>query len=173
MMPVSRRGFVAGAAVVAVAAATLRSLALAHAGQPVLLYDAGLTAGTRFASQAQALGGLAQPLEGDRVRQMQALLGPKPAAFFGVSRHADELMVREIAQQAGYRRVSLIQHRVAGDMVPICAPDGASFATLAQLAGGRWPEAFAELAIGGIERCEAVSHAAAAEPAFSWVLTRR
>ena len=173
MMPVSRRGFVAGAAVAAVAAATLRSPALAHEAQPVLLYDAGLAAGRRFAAQAHVLGGLAQPLEGDRVRQMQTLLGAKPAAFFGVSRHADELMVREIAQQAGYRRVSLIQHRVAGDMLPICAPDGASFATLARLAGGRWPEAFAELAIGGIERCEPVSHAAAAEPAFSWVLARR
>lgn len=172
MMPVSRRGFVAGAVVASVAGATLRSPAMAQPGQPVLLYDADLTAGTRFAVHAGKLGVQAQRLEGDRVRQIQTLLAGEPAAFFGVSRHADEYLVGEIAAQAGYRRLSLIQHRAAGDVVPSCAPEGASITTLARLAGGRWPEAFAELAIGGIERCEAVSHAAPSEPAFSWVLTR-
>ena len=173
MMPVSRRGLVAGAAIAAAAAATLRSPVLAHEGQPVLLYDAGLAASARFAAHARRLGGAAQPMDGDRVRQVQALVRTRPAAFFGVSRQADAVIVSEVAQEAGYRRISLIQHRVAGDMVPICVPDATALATLARLAGGRWPEAFAELAIGGIERCEPLSYASAAEPAFSWVLTLR
>lgn len=172
MTPVSRRGFVAGAMVASVAAATLRSAAVAQTGNAVLLYDADLGAGARFAAHAARLGVAAQALQGDRVRKIQSLLADKPAALFGISRHADEYLASEIAGQAGYRRLSLIQHRAAGDIVPSCAPEGASIATLARLAGGRWPEAFAELAIGGIERCEPVSLTAPSEPAFSWVLMR-
>lgn len=172
MTPVSRRSFVSGAMVVTAVGATFRSTAIARPGNVLLLYDADLAAGARFASHAQALGGEASRLEGDRVRQVQALLANDPTTIFGVSRHGDEWLVTDVAAQAGYRRLSLIQHRVAGDILPSCSPEGASIATLARLAGGRWPEAFAELAIGGIERCETRYHPAAAEPAFSWVLAR-
>jgi len=172
MTPVSRRGFVAGAVVASVAAATLRPAAVAQTGNPALLYNVDLGAGARFAAHAERLGTQALALEGDRVRQIQTLLAHEPSALFGVSRNADEYLVSEIAGQAGYRRLSLIQHRAAGDIVPSCAPEGVAIATLARLAGGRWPEAFAELAIGGIERCEPVSLTAPSEPAFSWVLMR-
>lgn len=172
MMPVSRRGLVAGGIVASVAAATLRPAATVQSGKPVLLYDADLGAGARFAAHAHRLGAEAQSLAGDRVRQLQALLGQAPSALFGVSRHADEYLASEVAGQAGYRRLSLIQHRITGDVVPSCAPEGGAIATLARLAGGRWPEAFAELALGGIQRCEPLSRAAPSEPAFSWVLTR-
>lgn len=172
MTSVSRRGFVAGAAVASVAAAALRPSGMAQSGNAVLLYDPGLGAGARFADHAQRLGWQAQRLEGDRVRLLQTLLAAEPTALFGVSRHADEYLASEVAGQAGYRRLSLIQHRATGDIIPSCAPEGVAIATLARLAGGRWPEAFAELAIGGIERCDPVSLTAPSEPAFSWVLLR-
>lgn len=172
MTPVSRRGFVAGAMAVTAAAAAMRSTAIAQPGNAVLLYDADLKAGARFATHARALGGKAIRLEGDRVRQVRTLLANDPKAIFGISRHSDEWLVKDVAAQAGYRQQSLIQHRTTGDIISFCPPEGAAIATLARLACGRWPEAFAELAIGGIERCETLSYPAAAEPAFSWVLTR-
>ena len=82
------------------------------------------------------------------------------------------MLIGEIAAEAGYRRIALVLHRPVGVMVPICAPDGATIGTLARLAGARWPEAFAELALGGVEKCAVVPATGMAEPALSWVLIR-
>ncbi|MBV2149014.1 hypothetical protein KRZ98_12050 [Sphingobium sp. AS12] len=171
MTIVTRRGFLASAAVASALAGSGGAMA-ARTGGALLLHDPGLGAGQRFAARAGALGAASLALEGDRVRQVRGLLTDEPSALFGITRRSDELLIGEIAAEAGYRRVALVLHRAVGVMVPICAPDGATIGTLARLAGTRWPEAFAELALGGIEQCEVVLATGAAEPALSWVLVR-
>ncbi|WP_294134044.1 hypothetical protein [Sphingobium sp.] len=169
MTIVTRRGFLSSAAAVSAFAGSGGSMA-ARPGGALLLHDPGLGAGQRFAARARALGGASLSLQGDRVRQLRGLIAGEPASLFGVTRRSDELLIGEIAAEAGYRRVALVLHRAVGVMVPICAPDGATIATLARLAGARWPEAFAELALGGVEQCEITPVTGAAEPALSWVL---
>ncbi len=168
MSGLSRRGFVASAAVVSAALAGGRAEATTL---PLLLHDAQLVAGRRYAVRAQMLGGQVIALEGDRVRQMRALLAAGPAAIFAVTRRSDELLVGEIAVEAGYRRVALVRHGADGRMTARCTADGASIQVLAQLSGTAWPEAFAEMALDKVGQCAVSSHDRI-EPAFSWVMTR-
>ncbi|WP_088185340.1 hypothetical protein [Sphingobium sp. Z007] len=168
MSGLSRRGFMASAAVASAALAGVRTEA---ATVPLLLHDSGLTAGRRFAARAQMLGRQAIPLEGDRVRQMRALLSASPAAIFAITRRSDELLVGEIAAEAGYRRIALVRHGADGRMTARCAMDGASVHSLAQLSGTAWPEAFADLALDKVGQCALVSESRI-EPALSWVMVR-
>lgn len=170
---VSRRTFVAGAAALPLLAGGAFPFAARASGGQVLLYDPSLSAGRRFAEHAGRLKGKAIALEGDRIRFMRSLLVGEPAALYGVTRHSDQLLVNEVAREAGYRAIALIQHRSDGGISPQCQPGAAAIATVAGIAGSRWPEAFAELAIGGVERCGTASGQGAVEPAMSWVLTRR
>ncbi|WP_311267632.1 hypothetical protein [Sphingobium sp. WCS2017Hpa-17] len=168
MSGLSRRGFLAS---VAVASAALAGGRVEAATVPLLLHDPELPAGRRFATRAHYLGGQAVAIEGDRVRQMQALLASAPAAIFGVTRRSDELLIGEIAAEAGYRRMALVRHG-NGPMMANCASDGASIAKLAQLSDAAWPEAFAELALDKMGRC-AVPPDSKMMPALSWVMIRR
>lgn len=168
MIGLSRRGFLASAAVASTALAGGRADA---ATVPLLLHDAQLAAGRRFAAHVQYLGGQPVALAGDRVRQMQALLVSAPAAIFAVTRRSDELLVGEIAVEAGYRRVALVRHG-NGPMMAQCASEGASIAKLAQLSDATWPEAFAELALDKIGQC-AIAPSSHIIPALSWVMVRR
>jgi len=170
---VSRRTFVAGAVALPLLASGSIPFAARASGGQVLLYDPALAAGRRFAAHAGHLSGEAIALEGDRIRFMRSLLAAQPRALYGVTRHSDQLLVGDAAREAGYRAIALIQHRADGGIVPQCQPDAAAIGTVAGIAGSRWPEAFAELAIGGVERCGAGTGPGAAEPAMSWVLTRR
>ena len=169
MNGLSRRGFLASAAVASAALASGRAEA---ATVPLLLHDAGLAAGRRFAARAQVLGGKAMALEGDRVRQMRALLSASPAAIFAITRRSDELLVGEIATEAGYRRIALVRHGADGRMAARCTADGASVHALAQLSGVAWPEAFADLALDRIGQC-AIAPDSSVTPALSWVMIRR
>lgn len=168
MSGLSRRGFLASAAVASAALAGGRADA---ATPPLLLHDAQLAAGRRFAARAQSLGGQAVALEGDPVRQMHALLAASPAAIFAVTRRSDELLVGEIAAEAGYRRVALVRHG-NGPMVANCAPDGVTIAKLAHLSQAAWPEAFAALALDKAGQCAVLSSGRIA-PALSWMMIRR
>ncbi|RYM09970.1 hypothetical protein [Sphingobium cupriresistens] len=169
MNGVSRRVFLASAAVASAALAGGRAEA---ATLPLLLHDAQLAAGRRFAARARLLGGKAVALEGDRVRQMRDLLAAAPAAIFAVTRRSDELLVGEIAAEAGYLRVALVRHGRGGLITANCAPDGVTIGALAQFSDAAWPEAFAELALDKIGQC-AVAPASPALPALSWMMTRR
>jgi hypothetical protein len=168
MIGLSRRGFLASAAVASAALAGGRADA---ATLPLLLHDSDLEAGRRFAARAQLLGAQPVALAGDRVRQIRSLLGSAPAAIFAVTRRSDELIVGEIAAEAGYRRVALVRHG-DGPVVANCASDGAIVAKLAHLSQANWPEAFAELAMDKMGRC-AVAPANSIMPALSWMMTRR
>lgn len=121
--------------------------------------------------RADGLGTRAIALAGDRVRQMRALLAPAPVALFAVTRRSDELLIGEIAAEAGYRRVALVRHGLDGRMTARCAIDGEKVGVLARASRAAWPEAFAELALDRVGQC-ANAGGIKVEPAFSWVMVR-
>jgi hypothetical protein len=94
----TRRGVLGGAVAVSAVAGAPR-VAAAASGGPVLLHDASLEAGRRFAA---AYGGEALPIEGDRIRFARAVFARQPAYVVGVSRPADALLIEEVAREAGY-----------------------------------------------------------------------
>ena len=97
-MKATRRGVLAGALAVP-ALAGVPPMASARAGHAVLLHDASLEAGRRF---AEAYGGEALPIEGDRIRFARAVFARRPSLVVGVSRHADALLIEDVAREAGY-----------------------------------------------------------------------
>ena len=97
-MKATRRGVLAGALAVP-AVAGLPRVASAGTGDAVLLHDASLEAGRRF---AEAYGGAALPIEGDRIRLARAVFARRPAFVVGVSRPADALLIEDVAREAGY-----------------------------------------------------------------------
>ena len=97
-MMATRRGVLAGALAVP-AVAGLPRVASANGGDTVLLHDPSLEAGRRF---AEAFGGEALPIEGDRIRFARAVFERRPAFVVGVSRPADALLIEEVAREAGY-----------------------------------------------------------------------
>jgi len=94
----TRRHVLAGALAVP-AVAGLPRMASAGTGEAVLLHDPSLEAGRRF---AQAYGGAALPIEGDRIRLARAVFAQRPAFVVGVSRPADALLIEDVAREAGY-----------------------------------------------------------------------
>jgi hypothetical protein len=97
-MKASRRGVLAGALAVP-AAAGLPRIAAAGESRAVLVHDPSLAAGRRF---AEAYGGEALPIEGDRIRFARAVFARRPAYVVGVSRPADALLIEDVAREAGY-----------------------------------------------------------------------
>ena len=97
-MKASRRGVLAGALTVP-AVAGLPRMALAGTGDAVLLHDASLEAGRRF---ADAYGGAVLPIEGDRIRFARTVFEKRPAFVIGVSRPADALLIEDVGREAGY-----------------------------------------------------------------------
>ncbi|MET0365829.1 MAG: hypothetical protein ABW169_14375 [Sphingobium sp.] len=166
MSGLSRRGFMVNAAMVSTALAGGRS---DTATSPLMLHDSELSAGRRFAARARLLGGQVVRLDGDRVRQMRDLLAASPISIFAVTQRSDELLIGEIAGEAGYRRVALVRHGADGRATAHCSLEGKTVGTLAQLAGAGWPEAFADLALDTVAQCPVVT---GLEPALSWVMIR-
>ena len=97
-MKATRRGVLAGALAVPAVAGVPR-VASAKGGDPVLLHDASLAAGRRF---AEAYGSAAPPIEGDRIRFARAVFARRPAFVVGVSRPADALLIEDVGREAGY-----------------------------------------------------------------------
>ncbi len=97
-MKATRRGVLVGALAVPAMAGMPRA-ASARTGQAVLLHDPSLAAGRRL---AEAYGGEALPIEGDRIRFARAVFEGRPAFVVGVSRPADALLIEEVGREAGY-----------------------------------------------------------------------
>jgi len=55
--------------------------------------------GRRF---AEAYGGEALPIAGDRIRFARAVFERRPAFVIGVSRPADALLIEDVGREAGY-----------------------------------------------------------------------
>jgi hypothetical protein len=90
---------VLGGALAVPAVAGLARVASAKSGEAVLLHDASLEAGRRF---AEAYGGEALPIAGDRIVFARAVFAKQPAFVVGVSRPADALLIEDVAREAGY-----------------------------------------------------------------------
>jgi hypothetical protein len=101
-MKATRREALMGALAVP-ALAGLPGAALARGESVLLVHDPKLEAGRRL---AQAHGGEALAIEGDRIRFARAVFGRKPALVLGVSRPADALLIEDVGREAGYAPVS-------------------------------------------------------------------
>lgn len=97
-MKATRRGVLAGAAAVSAMAGVPR-VAAARGGDAVMLHDASLEAGRRF---AEAYGGEALPIEGDRILFAREVFARRPAYVVGISRPADALLIEDVGREAGY-----------------------------------------------------------------------
>lgn len=97
-MKATRRGVLAGALAMP-AVAGVPCVAAARTGGALLVHDVSLEAGRRF---AEAYGGEALPIEGDRIRFARAVFERRPAFVVGVCRPADALLIEDVAREAGY-----------------------------------------------------------------------
>lgn len=100
-MKVSRRGMMLGALAVPTVAG-LASWQWKTGGNSLLLHDDSLNAGRRFAAAGRAAGATTRAIEGDPVRFGREVLASKPALVAGVSRHAEALLLGEVAMEEGY-----------------------------------------------------------------------
>lgn len=117
-----------------------------HGERSVLLFDDRLVAGRRFGAAGRASGGDVRAIEGDRIRFARAALAEHPALVAGVSRHADFILIEDVAREAGYRPAATIHgraHRCAGHE---CQPGWQALGRMARRAGGGWVEALADYA---------------------------
>ncbi|WP_206245299.1 hypothetical protein [Novosphingobium terrae] len=144
--------------------------ALAAKGNVLLVHDDTLPAARRFAMRARLLGLPSQALEGDRVPLFRRWLAPRPALVFGMTRHADRLLLAEIAREMGYEDLAAIQHRKGRDTL---MQGNRALASLSETAGPCWPEAFAQWATGAGSKTVPPALHAQAEPGFSWVLRNK
>jgi hypothetical protein len=151
--------------------------AVAHPGQPLLLFDPSLDAGQRFARTGEAAGGTPQELAGDPVRLMQGLLAARPALIAGISRHADAVLAVEAAQEAGYVLAGEMLGDAAGCSANTCHAAWVPLTRMAVYAGANWAEALAAWAQDPQARTApafaAAPTARAAETALGWVLVPR
>mgnify|MGYP005858590207 CR=1 FL=1 len=117
-----------------------------HGERTVLLHDPALAAGRRFAAAGQARGGEVRAIEGDRIRFARAVLEARPALIAGVSRHADFILIEDVAREAGYRPAATIYGRANACAGHECRPGWQSLGRMASAAGEGWVEALADYA---------------------------
>jgi hypothetical protein len=169
-----------GAMIGALAVPTIAGLAgwrWRHGEASVLLFDPALEAGKRFAGAGTARGGDVRPIEGDRIRVAQGLLKASPALIAGVSRHADFILIEDVAREAGYRPVATVYGRANRCAGHECLPGWQSLGRMANAAGGGWIDALADYAT---KPGETAGKALASAPipradpgvVFGWVLAR-
>ena len=102
MIRATRRGVLAGALAVP-ALAGLPRLAWARSERALVVYDPALESARHL---AEAHGGEALAIEGDRIRFARAVFERRPSLVVGVSRHADALLIEDVGREAGYVPVS-------------------------------------------------------------------
>ena len=176
MIRVTRRGALAGALAVPTVAG-LAHWRWQHGERSVLLYDSALHSGRAFARAGEARGGQVRPIEGDRIRLAQALVASPPALIAGVSRHADFILIEDVAREAGYRPVATLygrERRCAGHE---CLPGWQALGRVASVAGEDWIEALAAYAArpgeaAGRKRGAIAPSAADTGLVLGWVLAR-
>jgi hypothetical protein len=133
----------------ALAVPTLSGLAAwrwRHGEGRVLLHDAELEAGRRFATAGRARGLQSMAIEGDRVRFMRSVLAEKPALVAGVTRHAEMQLLADIAGEEGYHLAAELEAKTRQCSGATCRPGWNALARLGRAAGANWPEALAHWA---------------------------
>lgn len=149
MIAATRRTVLAGGFAGALAVPTLAGLAhwrWRHGEGSLLLHDPALAAGRRFAEAGVAAGGAVLAIEGDRIRLARQALERRPALIAGVSRHADALLIEDVAREAGYERVAVMHGRGEGCAARECSAGWQALGSMAERAQGRWVEALASFA---------------------------
>ena len=101
-----RRTVLAAATALAGAAATQGALAKASGkGSSLTLFDPEEPAAKAFAASQP---GRAVAIDGDRIRLARRLfVGGAPSRLTVIARHADQILLAEAAQEAGYRTFAL------------------------------------------------------------------
>ncbi|AKH43912.1 hypothetical protein FHS61_002681 [Altererythrobacter atlanticus] len=145
MITTTRRAALIGALAVPTVAG-LAQWRWRHGEDSVLLHDSSLAAGRRFADAGRMRGGEVLALEGDRIRLAGKVLERRPSLIAGVSRHADALMLEDVARESGYVRVAEIHGRARSCSAQSCLPGWQGIARMARMAGGDWVEALADYA---------------------------
>lgn len=145
MIRLTRRGALAGALAVPTVAG-LAHWRWRHGERSVLLHDPALEAGRRFAEAGAARGGEVRAIEGDRIRFARGLLAANPGLIAGVSRHADFILIEDVAREAGYRPAATVYGRAGLCAGHECLPGWQSVGRMAQAAGEGWVEALADYA---------------------------
>jgi len=148
-----------------------------HGERSVLLHDAKLAAGKRFAAAGSARGADVRMIEGDPIRLAQAILAASPALIAGVSRHADFILIEDVAREKGYRPVATVYGRAGRCAGHECQPGWQALGRMASKAGSGWIEALADYAA---KPGETAGKALASAPipradpgvVFGWVLAR-
>lgn len=173
MIRVSRRGAIAGALAVPTVAG-LAHWRWRHGERSLLLHDPALAAGRRFAAAGLAGGAQVIGIEGDRVRLAMAAVQRRPALIAGISRHADALMIADVAREAGYSPVAVFHGQGTRCALHDCRPGWAALGRMASAAGGAWVEALAEYAASPGQAtgrvASALSTGADAGLVIGWVL---
>lgn len=105
-MKMTRRSMLAGLAATP-AAASAADFTWRHGHGTVLLFDADLAEGRAFAEAGRAWNRDVHAITGDRIRFARAVFESRPAIVQGVSRAGDEVLLAEVAAEAGYEQVSL------------------------------------------------------------------
>ena len=145
----SRRAVLGGAGFGALAVPTLSGLAAwrwKHGEQRVLLHDPSLEAGQRFAGAGKDLGLASRAIDGDRIRFARAIFAGRPALVAGVSRHADLLLIAEVAAEAGYVLAAEFEGRGRVCSATQCLPGWNALGRIARASGQGWVEALASYA---------------------------
>lgn len=146
-----------------------------HGEASVLVHDAALAAGRRFAAAGTARGATVVALSGDRIRQARRLLAGNPALVAGVSLAADALLMEEVAREHGYVRVALFQGAADACGTQECAAGWQALGRMAEGAGPNWIEALADYAAKprGAGQVTATPVGDDATAVLGWVLARK
>lgn len=144
-MKVTRRTMIAGGVAGAFAVPTVAALARwrwQHGSHTGLVHDAGLAAGVRFAQAGAAAGRPSMAVEGDAIRFARALVETRPSLIAGVTRHADALLIGEVAAEAGYGLAAELMGDATGCSGNSCDAGFIALTRMAVGAGPLWAEAF-------------------------------
>lgn len=181
MIAATRRTVLAGGFAGALAVPTLAGLAhwrWRHGEGGLLLHDPALAAGRRFAAAGAAAGGTVLALEGDRIRFARRALDRRPALIAGVSRHADALLIEDVAQEAGYASVAVLHGQGDSCGVRQCDAGWRALGRMAEGSGSNWAEALAVFAARPGDHAATTLAAAPSQTADSglvigWLLAAR
>lgn len=141
-MKVSRRGMMLGALAVPTVAG-LASWQWKTGGTSLLLHDNSLIAGRRFADAGRAAGANTRLIAGDPVRFGREVLADRPALVAGVSRHAEALLLGEVAMEEGYGLATELRGCADTCEGFTLSPGWNALNRMAADAGGNWVELLA------------------------------
>lgn len=155
-MKTTRRTMIAGGLIGALAAPAMAGFSKyrwKHGEGIALLHDPSLEAGARFSSAASAADKRAISVEiiGDRVHFMREVLAKNPALIAGVTRHADQMLLADIAREAGYMEVGVFHVNAGRYSGCQCQKGWGSLGRLVEAWGSNWAEALANFAINSGE----------------------